>query len=71
MSGEDRSASGGTIDAMRPSARVFIELQEDPGVFSIRFNHDFWAGVCVRSSLRDECVRYGKPTGIPGLEVRA
>lgn len=51
MGGEDGSLSGGTIDVMRPSARVFIELQEDPRVFSIRFNHDFWAGGCVRPSL--------------------
>lgn len=32
MGGEDGSVSGGTIDVMRPSARVFIELQEDPRV---------------------------------------
>lgn len=53
MGGEDGSVSGGTMDVMRPSARVFIELQEDPRVFSIRSNRDFWARGRFRSSLRD------------------
>lgn len=53
MGREDGCVPGGTINVMRPSARAFIELEEDPRVFAIWLNHDFWAGDCVRSSLRD------------------